>query len=328
MTDISISRKLSLLAFLYLHGPVTKRELARHYGRSVREIHDELTQLFCMELTSADGESYLCPIDIIFDAENANPQDVVEIGGLREYGLPKLGLDELITVLSMVDLALNSAAPDELEELRHLRSVLVKSAADAGYADAVWAEPALIGNRGTLQVIAEAIKNRCKITFRYWKSDGYRARSETVRGLPVSLRAAHKTYLGFMRDDGEPRVYRTDRISDVSSLNETVGKKEADGYMRILRKRGCDFGTDYAILRCLPQARWVAETVPAAEVGKETEQELELRIPVAGVSWISVLLLQLGESVKDIGPAALREELGDIYRARILAAERAQEDIR
>ncbi|XCB30086.1 hypothetical protein RQN30_01105 [Arcanobacterium hippocoleae] len=100
--DISLSRKLSILAYLRAQGPLPLRDLAAHYGVEPNVMHQELQDLFMVELATSSG--YECPIDIDFNDEySIDDYIALRTVSTQKFHKLQLGFDELMAVVAWID---------------------------------------------------------------------------------------------------------------------------------------------------------------------------------------------------------------------------------
>ncbi len=306
--DISISRKISILEFLARNGALELGQLAKHYGLSVPAMHDELRELFLVEIIE-NGSGYACPIDITWE-EKADPQQIIELLSKpndKEY--QQLSLAEFIPILIVIDNLLNSVDANSAQALQTLRTELVKGAEEAGYADVLWKNycaPSRIAHN----IIIEAISNRKFITFDYYKTTAELvAKPYLHTGVPIEIQSGENPLLQVHTDHGV-RSYRLDRISNVQILDTGINVKTFQKLKRECRKKPLDFSGTDVTLYCDKKLKWVAEILPEVTVSY-LDNELVLSFSISNIQWLKSLLIKLETYVHCIEPAEIAEAVSN-----------------
>lgn len=316
MIDLAISRKLSVMSFLHESGPLTLGELASHYGLAREQMHNELRELFCIEIVDGDGTLSLSALDVNFDLDSSDPDTLVELSPLAQLPRQSLGLDELIAVLSLIDLALNVGSDHSVNELLHLRESLVVAAVQAGFGSAIWPLATPPHTRELMQLLTEAAATAKEVEFSYWKRDLHsdRASQVCVRGCVLELVAAENPVVHLRRSDGALRVYRADRITDFAVVGKGLSKRDHAHWRAQMRRSEPNWGERKARITCSAKARWVAETVPGVEVVEGFEassSNIILDVPFRSEAWLLSLLVQMDDAVHRVEPRELAQALGE-----------------
>jgi proteasome accessory factor C len=121
---------------------------------------------------------------------------------------------------------------------------------------------------------------------------------------------------GWCHRSDDVRVFRLDRISSITALDEAADAPPAD-----LEWEGFQFGDDLprVTLDLGPGARWVAERYPIDRADEAPDGHLTVTLAVAAPAWLERLLVTLGSAARVVeGPPELRTA-GSETAARILA---------
>jgi proteasome accessory factor C len=112
---------------------------------------------------------------------------------------------------------------------------------------------------------------------------------------------------GFCRDAGGERLFRVDRISGATLLDDTFDPPSAPPDRRTFHP---DARSQTIVLDLAPPARWIAEQYPNVGVAEQPDGALRVTLPVTERAWLERLLLRAGrwatvvEGDAAVGPAA------------------------
>lgn len=316
MVDLSLARKAAILAFIPAGG-ITLEELADHFGRTWKEMRDELSALFMIEVP--DGGFYTSPYDITFDNDEPSARSMVYLTRMRadEFPVPSLTLSEAITMLGLVDQALGASDSDDTQSLMDFRSRLADAVSDAGYGSVLWQAPQMTTRRDVIDTLTAAIETRHFVTIDYWfVTDGeLSVQSRTVAPAAITTHAQPKLICANRAD--ERRTYRLDRICQVTTAESTFTKAYA---RKILADEEATdaFGTLPVTLRTTSAARWLAEYVSGAQIEKDGA-ELIVSFNVSSYTWLRRLAIRLGHDLLSIEPAQARDDVVRYARSLIEA---------
>ncbi|MFY9262968.1 MAG: WYL domain-containing protein [Actinomycetaceae bacterium] len=307
--DISLARKAAILAFL-AEGPVSLAQLATRFNRSWTEIYTEITKMWTVDVRDAATE--FSPFDFDFYDEEVGPDTLVELTAGSDHAVsqPHLTLAEAVAVLGVLDQLLRAADANDFESLIKLRQRIADAATQAGYGPALWPAPQLVAAPAVITALGEAIENRHWVEIIYWKSTDGKLASEKAQIAPITLSTGANPLVIAANRKEELRRYRLDRITGVEITNKKYFKKLARQITTDLATDDGGFGAIDVILTCEPQARWVAESIPGAqmEVG---DDHIRLSFRARNIDWLRTLLIRLGHSVLKIEPDAVAHEIAD-----------------
>ncbi|MDR6938771.1 helix-turn-helix transcriptional regulator [Arcanobacterium hippocoleae] len=328
--DLTLSRKLSILAYLAAQGPIPLRELALHYHLTPEAMHRELRDLFLVELTQAGG--YECPIDLDFsESYSINDYVSLQLESARTLSKLHLGFDEVITVLAWIDYLLPIADDQQHTALLSLRDLICAGLAKSGYQQATWPVPSNTLNRTEIEKLNLAMARQHDVQFAYWKAatENSGASSHLVTGTPLEFIATRQPAIHLHTAEGI-RTYRLDRITDVAVIKARRNRKDLNTARSLARKEQISFTGGKLILKCTPQAQWIIDAYPEIEIISDTDTRtsahdssattphfIRLKISYANTASLFAILMRLGKQILEIEAGSVTDKIG-LYARKIL----------
>lgn len=286
--NLRLRRLLVMLPWLMERGSVSTKEMADHFGLSVKELVAELT------LASLCGVSQ-DPLDLI---DLWVDEDEVHVGIPKYFERPlRLTLPEAFTLVASANLALQIPGSDRNGALaRAIEKVVAATGLEVEATVAVEIDaPAL------LETLAQAAIKSEIVTFAYWSVAA--GDLQTRRAVPVeTFREQDHWYLRAY--DIEVSAERTFRVDRMESLALTGGVQKVS-----LGSRGQWFATSedarLVTLRIESTWLWMLERYPHISMGPDFNSGLPfqtVRILVSNEHWLQRLLLRLGAHATVIEP--------------------------
>jgi proteasome accessory factor C len=301
-------RMLGLVAYLERHGDVPVADLAAQFGVTAEQVWADLGTLW---VTGTPG--YL-PDDLIdFDATKYE-RGVVRLTEARGLTRPlRLGGREavaLVTALRAMAASLGPALDDERAAV--LRSALAKVTAAAG--DAAAAVDVQLSAAASPQVaatIGDGLVRRRRLRLRYADARDVTSEREVD---PIRLVAQDdRSYLlAWCRTSGGERLFRVDRVLEARVLDEPVEDHDVTPDAEVFRPEAG--AGELVTLHLASPGRWVAETAPVEAVRDLPDGSFEVDLRVVQPAWLRHLLLQAGDIVLRVRPAAVARDAAAFAR--------------
>lgn len=315
VVDLSLARKAAILAYLTTDG-VSYRELGARFGQTWQSMRDEIRDLFMVEVPS--GGFYDSAFDLYMDDDyedaTADTHVYLSAFGDSEYPAPSLTLNEVISLLGIVDHALQASDSADAGVLATFRSRLSEAVANAGYESMLWPAPARRAGQGIIDALTEAIENHRRVTLSYWKAGGA-AGPQAVEATvaPVAVSTGPQPVLVCANEDDAVRTYRLDRIFNVIPTEQKFPKVFA---RRILKeaKSETGIGSIPVTLTTTPRARWLGEYLVGSTIERSGDH-LTVSFTASSRAWLTSLVIRLGDDLVAIEPddvrAAIVEHIGE-----------------
>lgn len=313
LVPITISRLLSLIAWICEHPGTSLDELAAHFGRTRRQITRDIEAIGSVG-DSLPGQSF----EIDWDLYSTQERLVVH----SNMGIalpPRLTAREATAIL----VGLEALAPSLDEDLRARipkAACAVRALVGAEETDGAGEGGPLLLSEGAdsapevLDVLAEAIRARRPVSFTYTRADGARAER---RVDPWGLRFEGGGWMlhGLCHDAREERVFAVRRIETPVLDDGSFTRPSAPG----------DDPAPRVELEVGPGGRWAGEEYSDSDP-EAVDGGFRMRIPVWNRAWIETLLIDLAPHLLS-APDDLKRGAGD--RARRMRAaweEHARKD--
>ena len=308
-----LQRILLLLPYAIHHPGVSIDELSRKFNVPKRELVGDLELVFLCGLPGY-GPGDL--IDVSID------DDRVHVRMADYFSAPlRFTPAEALTLYAGAAALVDSPGMEEADALRRalhkLGRALGVNREDAGGAEIdVRLAPA---QGGHLETLEDALLTRRKVRLEYFSATRGELTRRTVDPWGLIAALGRWYLVGWDHLSEDERMFRTDRMKDVSVLDETADVPEdfdPEVYKNAFRERG-DEAT--LTMEISPEvARWFAEYYHPRT--SETLPDGWQRVELAASSrrWAATLLLQLGPGARAVEPRETLEE------ARRLAEEIAR----
>lgn len=318
--NLRLRRLLVMLPWLMERGSVSTKEMAEHFGLSVRELVAELT------LASLCGVSQ-DPLDLI---DLWVDEDEIHMGVPKYFERPlRLTLPEAFTLVASASLARQIPGADPNGALaRAMVKIAAATGLDSENSVAVDIDVPLL-----LEPLARASADSAVVEFEYWTVSSGEMRSRRV--VPVeTFREQNHWYLrAYDLDAKGERTFRIDRMESLTST-ETVQRVA-------LAERGDWFATSVdsqsVTLRVEASWLWMLERYPLTELldpeeaktalstEEDSTQSLRtIRLLVSNRHWLERLLLRLGPHGQVIEPEQW-QSVGSTAAESVLARYRSSQ---
>lgn len=202
--------------------------------------------------------------------------------------------------------------PGLRERLATLISILPQDRAYAGYRDGAFA----VAGRNVLGTLRGALARSRVLHMTYQGAGRDTATERDVQPWRLVFSRGAWFLLGYCESSDAPRVFRSDRIVEATTLDRTCPRPD-EASVQALLVDGLPFSSAAFQERCVVQyspaiARWIAERDrgPLEPDGSAVRSR-----PLADREWAIRHVLQYGPDAEIISPLSLREEVLDRLRA-------------
>jgi proteasome accessory factor C len=287
-----LPRLLALVPYLQAHPGIEVARAAADFAVSEAQLRKDLTLLWMCGLPG-HGPGDL--IDISFEGETVSV--IFDAGMSRPLRLT--AEEALALVVALRTLAETPGLADSDAVQRALAKV---EAAAGGAVDDSTVAVALDHTQRLLPVLQRAIDERRALRMRYYSASRDETGERTVD--PVRLfEADGRNYLeGWCRQAEGMRVFRLDRVDDVTLLDEPASVP-ADAQLRDLSEGVFHPASEHLLvdLRLGRAYAWVADYYPAEDVTEDGEQT-RVSLRVADPGWVRALVLGSAGQVEVLSP--------------------------
>lgn len=156
----------------------------------------------------------------------------------------------------------------------------------------------------TIELLQAAVDQRRRVHLDYYTYGRDERTSRDVDPLRVFADQGQWYLQGYCHLSEDERIFRIDRITDVSMLEEPATAHEPETPSGIYQP-----GEDEprVVLRLAPSARWVPEQYPVESMTQADDGSLTVTLAVSAPAWLERLLLRLGPDAQIVdGPPELR----------------------
>jgi proteasome accessory factor C len=308
-----LPRLLTLIPYLQARPGIAVASAAADFGVSEAQLRKDLTLLWMCGLPG-HGPGDL--IDISFEGETVSV--IFDAGMSRPLRLT--AEEALALVVALRTLAETPGLADSDAVQRALAKV---EAAAGGAVDDSTVAVALDRTQRLLPVLQRAIDERWALRMRYYSASRDETGERTVD--PVRLfEADGRSYLeAWCRQAEGMRVFRLDRIEDVTLLDERAAVPEGV-QLRDLSEGVFQPASEHLLvdLRLGRAYAWVADYYPAEDVTDAGDQ-VRVSLRVADPGWVRALVLGSAGQVEVLSPDWLAEGIRN-EAARALAGYAAK----
>ncbi len=302
-----LPRLLALVPYLLVRPGAPIEEVAADFAITVRQLRRDLELLWMCGLPGY-GPGDL--IDLSFEG------DTVTVGfdaGMRRP-LRLSGTEATALVVALRALAETPGVADA----GSVRRALAKIEAATGQAEGV-----VVGlatrEEAALAVVRDALEHRRALRISYYTPSRDAVSARTVDPMRLLLVEGRSYLESWCRAAEEVRLFRLDRIEQVTTLNEPAAPpphaRPTDVSAGLFRAAP---DQRVAVLTLSPDARWVAEYYPVEELIEGEAGAATVRMRYAETGWMVRLVLGLGADVIVEDPP----ELATAVAQRALAAVR------
>ena len=316
MTPVStrLVRLLNMVPYFQANPRVTRAQAAVDLGVSVRQLDEDLDQLW---LCGLPGYSPGDLIDFQFEG------DTIEVTFSAGMDTP-LQLTSPEATGLMVALRALADIPGVVDP-QSARSAIAKIEAAAGAAgdapEAAFDQPAPIESRVASAVRAAIHHNRA-LTIDYYAASHDTLSTRIVDPIRIVLVGGHSYLEAWSREAEGVRLFRFDRIVDATERDEPSAPPEP-----ALRAPpdtslfDADPALPSATLRLAPAASWMFEYYPMRLLRELPDGYCEAAMTYASEEWMARQVLGLGSAVRVLAPESLANR---VRHAAVTALESYQ----
>lgn len=293
-----LRRLLVMLPWLMERGEVSVAEMAAHFGVTEADLVSDLTLAsMCGVGPYADEQ-----IELYID------EGMIYPGAVRFFQRPlRLLRHEAFALLAAAEAA--STLPGASSR-GALGRALQKVSDKLGSTVEVLATPPPFTD-----AVQDAVR-RCEVLdIRYWTASRDELTSRRI--VPRLVFTEQGDYFVVADDErsGEERVFRIDRIWELTATGEYEDPREVAPRQGDWFHDANDVQT--AVIRLVPEARWVAERYPVRSITERADGGCDVQVIVMSEQWLARLLLRLGTTGQVVSPAKW-EHLGAQTAERVL----------
>lgn len=316
MTPVStrLVRLLNMVPYFQANPRVTRAQAASDLGVSVKQLGDDLDQLWLCGLPGYG------PGDLI-DFEFTG--DMIEVTFSAGMDTPlKLTSPEATGLLVALRALADIPGVVDPEAARSAIAKIEAAAGAAGHAnDVVTAvdEPAPAESAAAAAVRA-AVRDNKALNIDYYAASHDTLATRTVDPIRIVL-VGDQSYLeAWSREAEGVRLFRFDRIVDAAVLDEPSAPPEpAVQAPPDTSLFDADPSLPSARLRLSPQASWMFEYYPMRLLQELPDGYCEAAMTYASEDWMARQVLGLGSAVRVLGPDSLAKRVADDAAAALEA---------
>ncbi|MDX3774155.1 YafY family protein [Chromatiaceae bacterium AAb-1] len=293
-----VDRLLALILYMQSRRYCTAEMMAGHFGLSVRTIYRDLAALAeaGVPILAETGLGYRLMKGYLLPPVNFSEQEAMALstGLLLAQRMTSQSYIQLMQ--SALDKVKSVLPNDARTRLERLASAMATSLSD----------PPL---QADLSLLQQAIAHQRLVQFSYQTADWqYSERQVEPAGLLYYLGRWH--FIGWCRLRGAYRDFRTDRISQLNLLSETVSPREDFNAQEFIRK-GIPDNPLSARVRFEPVAADRAKREWWQGISTETQQDAYLILTLNTHNWASLAswLLSFGPNARVLEPQVLIDEI-------------------
>jgi proteasome accessory factor C len=312
MTPVStrLVRLLNMVPYFQANPRVTRIQAAADLGVSVRQLGEDLDQLWLCGLPGygpgdlIDFQFEGDAIEVTFSAGMDTP---LQLTSPEATGL-------LVALRALADI------PGVVDP-QSARSAIAKIEAAAGAAghalEAAVDEPAPVENRAAAAVRAAIHDNRA-LTIDYYAASHDTLSTRIVDPIRIVLVGGHSYLEAWSREAEGVRLFRFDRIVEAAVLDEPSAPPEP-----VLQAPpdtslfDADPALPSATLRLAPVASWMFEYYPMRLLRDLPDGYCEAAMTYASEEWMARQVLGLGSAVRVLEPESLANRVRDAAAAAL-----------
>lgn len=296
-----LNRILAMLPWVIANAGASVDEVCERFGYTRRELAGDLDLVFVCGLPGyGPGDLMVAYID--------DDEVVVELADYFANPV-RLTPPEALSLLAagMALVSTGQAPPALSSAVEKLQRVVLGEDQEALVVDL--AEPPLVGE------LRQAATSGSVVDIVYTALASGQTTERAIEPWVVFTTLGNWYVRGWCRLAGAERVFRIDRIRDLTVLDEAFEPPEISPEPEIGYTPGAE--DVRAVIRLDRQARWVADYYPVETVADDAAG-LTVRFSASDPSVVARLLLRLGRSAELLEGVEVRTALADL-RARLLA---------
>ncbi|MGE0221045.1 helix-turn-helix transcriptional regulator [Mycolicibacterium sp.] len=299
-------RLLNMVPYFQANPRITYAEAASDLGVSVKQLQDDLNQLWMCGLPGygpgdlIDFEFSGDTIEVTFSAGIDHPLRLTS----REATGVLVALRALVDVPGMVD----------PEAARSAIAKIESAAGRAGHAPegAAVDEPAPVESEAAAAV-RTAVRTDRALAIEYYSASHDVLSSRVVDPIRVVLVADHSYLEAWCRSAEGVRLFRLDRVVDARVLDEPAAPPppavQAGPDTSLFDPDTADPSLPTATLIVAPSAAWMFDYYPLRVLREFEDGSCEAAMTYASDQWMARFVLGFGSAVRVREPAALAEKV-------------------
>lgn len=316
MTTVStrLVRLLNMVPYFQANPRITYDEAASDLGVSVKQLRDDLNQLWMCGLPGygpgdlIDFEFSGDTIEVTFTAGIDHP---LRLTSPEATGV-LVALRALADVPGMVD---PEAARSAIAKIESAAGTVGGAGSPAAAVD----EPAPIESEAAAAVRA-AVRDGRALTIEYYSASHDMLSSRVVDPIRVVLVGDHSYLEAWCRTAEGVRLFRFDRIVDAKVLDEPSAPPppavQAEPDTSLF---DADPSLPSATLRIDRSASWMFDYYPLREIRELPDGGCEAAMTYASDDWMARFVLGFGSAVRVLEPAELAAKVRESANAALLA---------
>ena len=316
MSNVStrLVRLLNMVPYFQANPRITRAEAATDLGVSVKQLRDDLNQLWMCGLPGYG------PGDLIdFDFEG----DTVEVTFTAGMDHPlRLTSPEATGILVALRALLDVPGMVDPEAARSAIAKIESAAGEVAGAVAA-GDPAPVP--GHTASVRAAVRDRRALAIDYYSASHDTMSSRVVDPIRIVL-VADRTYLeAWCRTSEGVRLFRFDRIVDARVLDEPAAAPEpavrAETDTSLFSPESADPALPSATLLIAPSEGWIFDYYPLLVVRELADGACEATMTYASGEWMARFVLGFGSAVTVLGPASLADRVRELATNALAAYE-------
>lgn len=319
-----LPRLLALVPYLLARPGIRIEDAARDFGVGAKQLRKDLELLWMCGLPGY-GPGDL--IDLSFDGDTVSV--TYDAGMSRPLRLT--GGEASALVIALRALAETPGVADT-DAVRRAIAKIEAASGGARPSGVVVGHGVREASRTAVirQDVQRALQAGRALRIRYYTASRDRITERTIDPMRLVIVQAIGYLEAWCRRAGAVRLFRLDRIDDLTVLDEAAAAP-ADAERMDFSGGAFSAGDDYpdAVLVLEPDARWVAEYYPCEELDELPGGRLRVRMRYGDESWMVRLVLRMGGLATVEEPAHLARAVRDraveaVARARHLSVTLGQ----
>ena len=288
------------------NGTATFAEIGERFNIDSDDLRD------CLVITSMVGVHPYTPdvlINAIIDADTVS----IELPDYFRRPL-RLTAEQTFALLTSAKALLSVPGADENSALaRGLAKVLNA----LGEASETAVEIAIdTASDAITEQLRNAIDNKLSVEMSYYSYGRDNTGSRVIDPWTIHSEGGLWYLQGWCHASGAERIFRIDRIHEVSQLDRSFVVPVPVPEFRLFDSA---VAQGRVTLRLSQQAKWVVEYYPTESVTQETNGALTVELAIGSVAWLERLLLRLGPDAAVLDASEGLEGVGAASARRLLA---------
>ena len=288
------------------NGTATFAEIGERFNIDSDDLRD------CLVITSMVGVHPYTPdvlINAIIDADTVS----IELPDYFRRPL-RLTAEQTFALLTSAKALLSVPGADENSALaRGLAKVLNA----LGEASETAVEIAIdTASDAITEQLRNAIDNKLSVEMSYYSYGRDNTGSRVIDPWTIHSEGGLWYLQGWCHASGAERIFRIDRIHEVSQLDRSFVVPVPVPEFRLFDSA---VAQGSVTLRLSQQAKWVVEYYPTESVTQETNGALTVELAIGSVAWLERLLLRLGPDAAVLDASEGLEGVGAASARRLLA---------